>query len=86
MRHVTVAVTQFACSWDLDANIATAERLARAAAAQGAQVILLQELFETPYFCITEEAAYLDLARPFDGHPLIARFSALARELGAVIP
>ncbi|MDH3263722.1 MAG: N-carbamoylputrescine amidase, partial [Paracoccaceae bacterium] len=52
MREVTVAVTQFACSWDIDANTATAERLAREAAAQGAQVILLQELYETPYLRI----------------------------------
>ena len=86
MREVTVAVTQFACSWDIDANTATAERLAREAAAQGAQVILLQELYETPYFCITEEARHLALARPFEGHPLVARFAALARETGAVIP
>ena len=46
-RQVTVAATQMACDWDIDANIARAERLARKAAEQGAQVILLQELFET---------------------------------------
>ncbi len=50
-RIVTVAATQMACSWDSAANIAKAEKLVRAAAAQGAQIILIQELFETPYFC-----------------------------------
>ncbi|MEE4462722.1 nitrilase-related carbon-nitrogen hydrolase, partial [Azotobacter chroococcum] len=50
-RTVTVAATQMACSWDRAANLANAERLVREAAARGAQVILLQELFETPYFC-----------------------------------
>ena len=86
MQDLTVAVTQFACSWDVEANLATAERLVREAAAEGAQVVLLQELFETPYFCITEEPAHLDLARPFDGNALITRFAALARELGVVLP
>ncbi|MGQ0566809.1 MAG: N-carbamoylputrescine amidase [Gemmobacter sp.] len=86
MRNVTLAATQFACSWDLPANADTAERLMRQAAAAGAQVILLQELFATPYFCITERPEYLSLAAPAEGHPLIARFSGLARELGVVLP
>ncbi|HEX9790394.1 MAG TPA: nitrilase-related carbon-nitrogen hydrolase, partial [Kiloniellales bacterium] len=51
MTHVTVAATQMACTWDREANIAGAEALVREAAAQGAQIVLLQELFETPYFC-----------------------------------
>ena len=51
-REVTVAVTQFACSWDRAENIARAESLVRRAAMEGAQIILLQELFEPPYFCI----------------------------------
>jgi N-carbamoylputrescine amidase len=86
MRPVTFAATQFACSWDLPANLDAAERVVRAAAGQGAQVILLQELFATPYFCITERAEYFALAQPFDGHPVIARFAALARDLGVVLP
>ncbi len=86
MREVTFAATQFACSWDLTANADTAERLVRAAAAQGANVILIQELFATPYFCITEDPAHLALAAPFEGHPLVARFAALARDLGVVLP
>jgi N-carbamoylputrescine amidase len=86
MRKVTVAVTQFACDWDLDANVDRAEAVVRKAAASGAQVILVQELFATPYFCIEERPEYFDLALPFDDHPLIARFSDLARELGVVLP
>ena len=86
MRNVTLAATQFACTWDLPANADRAEALVRQAAGQGAQVILLQELFATPYFCITERPEYLALAAPADGHPLIARFATLARDLGVVIP
>ena len=86
MRTVTLAATQFACSWDLPANADSAERLVRQAAAQGAQVILVQELFATPYFCITEDPRHFALAAPAEGHPLLARFAALARELGVVLP
>ena len=86
MRIVTVAATQFACSWDLPANVDRAEALVRHAAGQGAHIILVQELFAAPYFCITQRPEYLALARPVAGHPLILRFSALARELGVVLP
>lgn len=86
MRPLTLAATQFACSWDLPANADRAETLVRQAAAAGAGLVLIQELFATPYFCITERAEYLALAQPFDGHPLIARFADLARELGVVLP
>ena len=86
MRTVTFAATQFACSWDLAANLGAAERVVRLAAGRGANVILVQELFATPYFCITQRAEYFSLAAPAQGHPLIARFSDLARELGVVLP
>lgn len=86
MRNVTVAATQFACTWDLSANADRAEALVRQAAGQGAQVILIQELFAAPYFCITQRPEYFDLAAAFEGHPLIARFADLARELNVVLP
>jgi len=86
MRHVTIAATQFTCSWDLARNADAAEALVRKAAAQGAGVVLVQELFATPYFCIEQRAEYFELAAGFDGHPLIARFADLARELGVVLP
>jgi N-carbamoylputrescine amidase len=83
---LVVAATQFACSWDLAANLANAERMVRAAAAQGARLILLQELFATPYFCIEQDPAYLELAEPAADSALLRRFAALARELGVVLP
>lgn len=83
---VTVAATQFACTENRDENLATAERLIRAAAAKGANIILIQELFETPYFCKDHSIAYFDLARPMNESPAVKRFQALARELNVVLP
>jgi N-carbamoylputrescine amidase len=85
-REVTLAATQFACGWDIEGNLATAERLVRAAAGRGAQIVLLQELFATPYFPITQDSRHFDLAGPAEGHPVVARFSRLAGELGVVLP
>lgn len=84
--EVVVAATQFACSWDLAGNLDKAERLVRAAAAQGARLVLLQELFATPYFCIEQDPAYLELAEAAGDSRLLQRFAALARELGVVLP
>ena len=86
MTTVTVAATQMACDWDIEANVSRAEALVREAAASGAQVILLQELFETPYFCIEQSAKHLQLASSLEDNGTIKRMSALARELGVVIP
>ena len=58
MSNITVAATQMACSWDRDANLARAEKLIREAAQLGANVILIQELFETPYFCKDHAALF----------------------------
>jgi N-carbamoylputrescine amidase len=85
-RLLRVAATQFACSWDLEANLRTAEQLVREAAGAGAQLILLQELFATPYFCIEQDPAYLSLAEPASSSALLSRFQALAAELGVVLP
>ncbi|MFO1067459.1 MAG: N-carbamoylputrescine amidase [Geminicoccaceae bacterium] len=86
MRRLTVAATQMACDWDRDANVARAERLVRLAVARGAGLVLLQELFETPYFCKDRKADYFALAQRYEGSPLIARMSRLAAELGVVLP
>jgi N-carbamoylputrescine amidase len=86
VREVTVAATQMACSWDTAANLDRAEGLVRRAAADGAQVILLQELFETPYFCKDQDPKHFALARPFADNATIARFAVLAAELGVVLP
>lgn len=85
-RKVTVAATQFACSWDRDANIARAEALVREAAGRGAQVILLQELFETPYFCIEQDARHFELATTVSENEAIKHFRQVAKELEVVLP
>ncbi|MFM8585945.1 MAG: N-carbamoylputrescine amidase [Gammaproteobacteria bacterium] len=85
-RKVTVAATQFACSWDRDANIARAEALVREAAGRGAQVILLQELFETPYFCIEQDARHFELATTVAENEAIKHFRQVAKELEVVLP
>lgn len=86
MTTVTVAATQMACGWDRAMNLANAERLVRQAAQQGAQIILLQELFETPYFCKDQDDKYFEWAQPVQDHPLLQHFSKLARELQVVLP
>jgi N-carbamoylputrescine amidase len=84
--QVTVAATQMACSWDIEANLQRAEGLVRKAAGSGANIVLLQELFETPYFCIDQQEKHFDLARPLEENPLLQRFGSLAKELGVVLP
>ncbi|MER3355877.1 MAG: N-carbamoylputrescine amidase [Hoeflea sp. D1-CHI-28] len=86
MRNITLAATQMSCSWDIDDNIAKAEGLIRKAAGAGAQVILLQELFETPYFCLEQDLQYFDMARPLKDSRVVHHFGALAKDLGVVLP
>jgi len=81
-----VAALQMAMSPDVAANIATAERLVRTAAADGANVILIPELFEGHYFCKDQHADELQRAQAIDGHPTIAHFAQIARELNVVLP
>jgi N-carbamoylputrescine amidase len=83
---MTLAATQFACSTDAAQNLDRAERVVREAAGNGAQVVLLQELFETPYFCKDHLASHFDLARPIADSPVVRRFQALARELEVALP
>jgi N-carbamoylputrescine amidase len=85
-REVTVAAMQFACGWDIQRNIATAERLVREAARRGAQIILVQELFETPYFCIEQDSRHLRVATTVADNRAIRHFAPIARELGVVLP
>jgi len=84
--RLTTAAIQMAMGDDLDANVATAERLVRDAAAQGAQLILLPELFEGPYFCKDMKPEHFDRAREVDGHPTVGKLAALAAELRVVLP
>ena len=86
MREVTVAATQMACSNDTDKNVSNAEKLVRQAASKGAQIILIQELFESQYFCMDQKEELFELSKPFDNHPTIKKFSELAKELKVVLP
>jgi N-carbamoylputrescine amidase len=86
MRIVKMAITQMASQNDWKKNCDKAERLVREAASQGAQLILLQELFDGDYFCIEQHAKFLKQAVELDKHPTVARFAALAKELGVVLP
>jgi len=86
VRSVTFAATQFACSWDRARNVVTAKETIRAAADKGAQVVLLPELFETPYFCQDQFVEYFRLAAPFKDNPLLGEMAELAKALGVVLP
>jgi len=86
MSNVVVAATQMACTWDRAANIARAEQLVRDAAQKGAQIILLQELFETPYFCIDQSAQHFALATPVAENSAVLHFQKIARELQVALP
>ena len=86
MRTVTVATTQMACGWDKQQNIDTATELVTKAAKAGANIILLQELFETPYFCQVHDFDYFKLATSVADNAAINHFKALAKELDIVLP
>ncbi len=85
-RTLRAAALQASFGADMDANIAKVERLIRAAAKDGAKVILPPELFQGPYFCKREETAWFSSAYPYREHPAVLRLAPLARELGVVIP
>jgi len=85
-RQVTVAAIQMSCGWDAAGNIAKAHKLVREAAARGAQIILLPELFEAPYFCIEQDNRHLNLACSVAENRAVRYFSDVARELGVVLP
>lgn len=86
MTEVTIGVTQMACSDDRTENHDKAEELVRRAASQGANVVLVQELFEGHYFCQVETPENFARAEEPGKHPAIKRFSAVARELGIAMP
>ena len=86
MRKVKVAATQMSCSNNIDENISKAENLVREAAKQGAQIILLQELFETPYFCQKEKSDYYVYATELEQNKAINHFKEIAKELKVVLP
>lgn len=86
MRNVIVAAIQMRCVPDPAENLRTAERLVRQAAEQGAQVILLPELFEREYFCQQRRYDFYAYATPTDENPAVQMGIRLARELHVVLP
>ena len=85
-RILSIAVTQMACSWDREKNIQRAGEMVEQAASNGAHVVLLQELFETPYFCIDKDKSFFKQATTVEGNPAIQAMRKLARKLNVVIP
>ena len=86
ISNVKVAAVQMSCSDDREENIAKAERMVRQAASDGANVILLPELFELPYFCQEKNYDYYYLADKTEENPAVKRFMQVAKETGTVIP
>ncbi len=81
-----LAVIQMSMDIEESINLDKAEAMVREASAQGAQVVLLPELFAGQYFPQTETEAAFDLALPVNHHPFLPRFQALAGELNLVLP
>ena len=86
MRNVTVAAVQMKCSKSVEKNIAHAEELVRQAAAKGAEIVLLPELFERPYFCQERRYDYYQFATPVMENPAVRYFQRVCASLGVVIP
>ena len=85
-RTITVAAIQASFGADMGANIAKVEKLTRAAAARGAQVVLPPELFQGPYFCTSQEEHWFATAYPAATHPCVIALQPVAKELGVAIP
>ena len=86
MRNVTIAAVQMQCSISVSENIEKADEMVRRAAQQGAQVILLPELFERPYFCQERRYEYYAFAKPVLENDAVRHFLSVAKELEIVIP
>ena len=86
MRNIKISATQKPCTWNRQATLDKADHLVREAAKKGANIILLQELFETPYFCQLQKFQYMELATPLEENPAVEHFKKLAKELDVVLP
>ena len=86
MRKGKVAALQFSCSKDVQEKINKAEKMVKEAADNGANIILLPELFERQYFCQEKRYDYYNYALPLEKNPAVNRFKEVAKELGVVIP
>ncbi len=86
MRKITIATCQMQMSSDVNENIAKADKLVREAAKKGANVVLLPELFERPYFCQERRYDYYEYATPLSENPAVNHFKKVAAELNIVMP
>ncbi len=86
MALIKVAATQMPCSSTVEENLSAAEQLVRAAAGEGAKIILLQELFASLYFCQVEKPDFFSLATSLEENQAVSRFCAIAAELQVVLP
>ncbi len=86
MKNVTVAAVQMYCNRTREENMENADRLVREAAAKGAQVVLLPELFETWYFCQERNYDSYELATTLEENPALCHFRKVAEELKLVLP
>ncbi len=85
-RSIGVAVVQAELGNSDGSNVPKMEGLIREAAAAGASVVVLPELFEGPYFPKTKDEAHRELARQASGHPMLSAMAVLARECSVVLP
>ncbi len=85
-RKIAVAAIQAALSDDANANRDKMAAMVSDAARQGAQVVLMPELFEGHYFPRAQREEHFARAQPTAGHPAIERFRTLARQLSVVLP
>lgn len=86
MRNVKIAAIQMQCSTNLQANLEKAEKMVRQAAGDGAQIILLPELFEREYFCQQRRYDFYHLAKPVEENDAVQMGMRLAKELNVVLP
>ena len=85
-RSLTVAGLQTAYGEDMAANIKKTVDLVKQAASQGAQVILPSELFQGPYFCVSQEEHWFGTAYAWREHPAVIAMAEVAKDLGVAIP
>ena len=86
MSEIKLAAVQFACSSDRKENTDKAAHMVLSAADAGAQVVLLPELFETPYFCQERNYDYYNLATAPDENPAVCEFKKICKDKGIVVP
>ena len=78
---IKIAATQMSCGWEIEENISKAINLIHKAAEKGANIILLQELFQTPYFCIQYDEEIFKLAHTFEDNKVLDQMRKIAKDL-----